>query len=107
MQNIAVFRLIFGFLVPRPNKCEKWQICPLFVSRPNTYELVSKSPNCTKVTVNDFVVSICMQKRKKKKHFSLKKVEQIIQDRKENFLEVKNYVFLRNEPRLPYLMSLM
>ena len=106
MQNIAVFRLIFGFLVPRPNTYEKWQICPLFVSRPNTYELVSKSPNCTKVTVNDFVVSIWMRKRKKKTFFT-PKVEQIIQDRKENFLEVKNYVFLRNEPRLPYLMSLM
>ena len=32
----------------------KWQICPLFVSRPNTYEWVSESPKCTKVAVNDF-----------------------------------------------------
>ena len=44
MQNIAVFRLIFGFKVPLPNTYEKWQICPLFLSGPNTHEWVSKSP---------------------------------------------------------------
>ena len=39
----------------------KWQICPLFVSRPNTYEWVSESLKCTKVAVNDFVGCIWMQ----------------------------------------------
>ena len=39
----------------------KWQICPLFVSRPNTYERVSESLKCTKVAVNDFVGCIWMQ----------------------------------------------
>ena len=39
----------------------KWQICPLFVSRPNTYEWVSESLKCTNVAVNDFVGCIWMQ----------------------------------------------
>ena len=39
----------------------KWQICPLFVSLPNTYEWVSESLKCTKVAVNDFVGCIWMQ----------------------------------------------
>ena len=42
----------------------KWQICPLFVSRPNTYEWVSESLKCTKVAVNDFVGCISMQNQK-------------------------------------------
>ena len=39
----------------------KWQICLLFVSRPNTYEWVSESPKCTKVAVNDVVGCLWMQ----------------------------------------------
>ena len=39
----------------------KWQIFPLFVSRPNTYEWVSESLKCTKVAVNDFVGCLWMQ----------------------------------------------
>ena len=49
----------------------KWQICPLFVSRSNTYEWVSESLKCTKVAVNDFVVCIWMQtKNFTPKHYS-------------------------------------
>ena len=39
----------------------KWQICPLFVSRPNTYEWVSESLKCTKAAVNDIAGCIWMQ----------------------------------------------
>ena len=71
----------------------KWQIGPLFVSRPNTYERVSESLKWTKVAVNDFVGCIWMQT----KNFTPK-----------NWFRTSNEIFvcfLGNDPRLPYLMS--
>ena len=58
-----------------------------------------------KVAVNDFVGSNSIQT-----NIFTPKVDQIIQDSNDFFLGVKNYVFfvfLKNDPRLPYLMSLM
>ena len=70
----------------------KWQIFPLFVSRPNTYEWVSESLKCTKVAVNDFVGCIWSKPKNL--------LQKIIQNSNEIFV-----CFLRNDPRLPYLMS--
>ena len=141
-QNVAKFRLIKGLLVPLPNTYEQWQLCPLFVSRPNTYEWVSKSPKCTNVAVKDFVGSIWIQtnifhsksrpnytgltpmkfsfrskkkkKKKKKNIFHSKSRPNFtgLTPKKFSFgskkkKKKKNVFFLKNDPRLPYLISLM
>ena len=101
-QNVAKFRLIEGLFVPLPNTYEKWQICPLFVSRPNTYEWVSKSRKCTKVAVKDFVGSIWIQTNIF--HFKSRPNYTGLQW---NFSWGQRLRFLKNDPRLPYLMNLM
>ena len=106
MQNVAKFRLIVGLLVPQPSTYDKWQICPLFSNLAQYVRMSLKEPlmqkKKKKVAVNDFVGSIWIQV-----NIFTPNVDQIIQDSDEIFLGVKNCVFLKNDPRLPYLMSLM
>ena len=54
-QNVAKFRLTEGLLVPQPSTYEKWQICPLFLSPPNTYEGAQRAYNKQKLPQMTFL----------------------------------------------------
>ena len=70
-----------------------WQICPLFISRPNTYEWVSESPFLYKSS-RKWLCWVYLDANKK---FHSKKLLRT----PTKFM----LCFLRNDPRLPYVMS--